>query len=333
MASYLMLRSPSANRTYAGEAAKLSAAELELTAPFASEIGPVRLAGVDYLSFTAEPDALDLDRVASQSSAWALFERQGGLLAPVELPSVDAFDDDLVTIPKYQGKTNEQFTRLLLNVTLSAVQRPADGPRQILDPMCGRGTTLTTAWLAGHDAYGVEPDDKALEAMGAFLKTWLKRKKLKHTAAFTPVRRDGKVIGRRFDAEAGPGRAARHLTVFTGDARDSAALYGKKKFDAIVTDAPYGIVHGSHSDVRGVTGKRDRSPAGLLQSSIPVWAGQLKQSGAIGVSWNTFGLSREDLASYFTDAGLTVCEGGPWEQFSHRVDSSIKRDLMVAVRA
>ena len=27
-------------------------------------------------------------------------------------------DDDLITIPKYPGKTNEQFTKLLLNVTV-----------------------------------------------------------------------------------------------------------------------------------------------------------------------------------------------------------------------
>ena len=32
----------------------------------------------------------------------------------------DRFDDDLLTIPKYPGKTNEQFTRLLLNVTLAS---------------------------------------------------------------------------------------------------------------------------------------------------------------------------------------------------------------------
>ena len=74
------------------------------------------------------------------------------------------------------------------------------------------------------------------------------------------------------------------------------------------------------------------TPAGLLREAIPVWASQLMHGGALGLSWNTFGLTREDLASLLTDAGLTVREGGPWERFAHRVDSSIKRDLMVAVK-
>ncbi|MDO4784494.1 MAG: site-specific DNA-methyltransferase [Propionibacteriaceae bacterium] len=329
MTDYLLLRSPSANRVYTDESAGLAAAELAVTSPTASGIEPVTLAGVSYLGFsTTHPD---LAVLAQQSSALALFERSGDLLRPVELPAANLFDDDLVTIPKYQGKTNEQFTRLLLNVTLAAVERPHDGPRQILDPLAGRGTTLTTAWLAGHDGFGVEADEKSFEAMAAFLTTWLRRKRLKHKAGITPVRREGKSIGRRFDAEVQAGKETLRLGVFTGDTRDSAALFGRKKFDAVITDAPYGVVHGSSSDVRGTFGKRDRSPAGLLKASIPVWAGQLKRGGALGISWNTYGLAREDLAAIMTGAGLRVCESGPWDGFAHRVDSAIKRDLMVGV--
>lgn len=53
--------------------------------------------------------------------------------------------------------------------------------------------------------------------------------------------------------------------------------------------------------------------------------------GALGLSWNTLGLAREDLAGHLADAGLVVQEGGAWERFAHRVDSSIRRDLIVAV--
>ena len=100
---------------------------------------------------------------------------------------------------------------------------------------------------------------------------------------------------------------------------------------AIVTDAPYGVAHGSTTDVRGTSGRRDRSPAGLLGEAIPVWASQLMHGGAMGIAWNTFGLTREDLAAKLTDAGLVVQAGGAWESFAHRVDSSIRRDLIVAV--
>ena len=333
MPRYLMLRTPSANRVYAGESGPLTAAELEITAPWASDIADVEVAGVNYLSFEA-PELDDAQRtvVTRQSACFALFLAEGDLLRPTRLPSAFALDDDLVTIPKYQGKTNEQFTQLLTGVTLAAVTREPTGPRQILDPLAGRGTTLSTALMLGHDAYGVEGDAKAFEQAAAFYKTYLRRKRIKHTADVRPVKRDNKAIGRRFDARIDLEEASLTLTSFTGDTRASADLFGKKKFDAIVTDAPYGVAHGATTDVRGTSGRRDRSPAGLLREALPIWSGQLMHGGALGLSWNTFGLTREDLASMLTDAGLTVCEGGPWERFAHRVDSSIHRDLIVAVK-
>ncbi len=333
--------SPAANRVYAGAAAELAAAELQVCAGV-DTVEPVSLAGVDYLGF--DPGSLDDERLAilaGQSASLALFERvespvgesEGPLLRPIALPDGDLLDDDFVTIPKYQGKTNEQFTRLLLNVTRAAADLPPDRPPTVLDPLCGRGTTLSVAWTMGLNAAGVEADVKAFEAMAAFWKTWLRRKRLKHSADTNPVRRDGKSLGKRFEATLRlPGSAPLTATVFTGDTRDSAMLFGKKKFELIVADAPYGVVHGSRTDVRGTSGRRDRSPAGLLAEALPVWAGQLAPDGALGLSWNTLGLAREDLAGMLSDSGLTVCDGGPWLRFGHRVDSSIHRDIMVARR-
>ena len=57
MPRYLMLRTPSANRVYAGESGPLTAAELELTAPFARDIEGANLAGVDYPAGFALPAA------------------------------------------------------------------------------------------------------------------------------------------------------------------------------------------------------------------------------------------------------------------------------------
>lgn len=333
MPRYLMLRTPSANRVYAGEAGPLSAAELQITVPMAQGVEDVEIGGVGYLAFeSADSGGTLLEFVARQSACFALFEEEGELLRPVRLPQAYVLDDDLVTIPKYQGKTNEQFTQLLLGVTLAAVTREPTGPRQVLDPLAGRGTTLSTALMLGHDAYGVEGDDKSFEQLASFYKTYLRRKRLKHTADVRPVRRDGRSVGKRFDAEIHTLGPTLHVTAFTGDTRQSADLFGRKKFDAIVTDAPYGVAHGAVTDVRGTSGRRDRSPAGLLREAIPVWAGQLMHGGALGLSWNTLGLARENLASMLTDSGLTVCTDGPWERFAHRVNSSIHRDLMVAVR-
>ena len=67
-------------------------------------------------------------------------------------------------------------------------------------------------------------------------------------------------------------------------------------------------------------------------SPIPVGAGQLPPGGSLGISWNTLGMPREDLAALLAGTGLEVLTGGAWDRFAHRVDSSIRRDLMVAVK-
>ena len=339
MPDHVLLLAPSSNRVYAGSAETLVAAELAILlgrhGPAAPAIQPVELAGVGYLGLDVpELDAELMSAVARLSALFALFRRDGDQLTPVAVPRPDLFDDDLVTIPKYPGKTNEQFTRLLLNVTLAALDREPAQPLSILDPLCGRGTTLSSGLILGHDVAGVDADLKAIEAYAAYLRTYLRRKRLKHTAEMSPVRREGKSLGRRLDVEVTPAGSDRRLklTVFSGDTRQSAVLYGKRRFDAVVADAPYGIVHGSQTDVRGVSGKRDRSPAGLLGEAVRVWAGQLRPGGVLGLSWNAFGLTRERLTTIAADAGLVAQSEGPHLRLGHRVDSSISRDVFVAVR-
>jgi SAM-dependent methyltransferase len=335
VADHLILLAPSANRVYASEADRLVAAELKimLGADDHPVIEPIALAGVGYLALAT--DNLNeeiLSALGRLSGFYAGFRREQDQLRPIEICRPDLFDDDLVTIPKYPGKTNEQFTRLLINVTLGSMRRPAGGPISILDPLCGRGTTLSTAMIFGCHAAGVEADLKAVEAYAAFLRTYCRRKRLKHTIDVSQVRREGKIIGKRLEAEVQPadreGPVA--LTVFSGDTRQSAALFGKRKFDAVLADAPYGVVHGSQTDVRG-GGKRDRSAAALISEALPVWAGQLKAGGALGLSWNTIGLRREQLLELVAGVGLEPLDFGPYRDFEHRVDASIRRDILVAI--
>jgi hypothetical protein len=337
VADHLILLAPSANRVYASEADRLVAAELKIMfGPHDHPpIGFVTLAGIGYLSLaTASLDERACWALGRLSGCYAAFRREHDRLQPIEVDRPDLFEDDLVTIPKYPGKTNEQFTRLLINVTLASLRRTRTGLVSILDPMCGRGTTLSTAMILGYNAAGVEVETKAVEAYAAYLSTYWRRKRLKHSLEVTPVRREGKIMGKRLEAEvipAGHGRPIA-LTVFSGDTRQSAALFGKRRFDAIVVDAPYGVVHGSQTNLRGVSGKRDRSAAALISEALPVWAGQLKTGGALGLSWNTIGLSRERLLECVAATGLTPLDFGPYRDFEHRVDSSIRRDIAVAIK-
>lgn len=339
--SYVLVQAPSANRVYAQATPKLAAAELSLTMPAARDVRPSQLAGVPAVEFRAEPKGVE--RFVMPSTGLLLFRRVDELLAPVEVGDSDFFPDDLVTIPKYQGKTNEAFTRLLLTLTLS--QSAGDGQLDVLDPMAGRGTTLLSAWQLGHNGYGVETEQRSVEALEAFIKTYLRRGRYKHDATNSPVRREGRSLGRRLDVNVRLPERKLAMTVFTGDTLDSAKLFGKKQFDIIVTDAPYGVVHGStthrpnpHKTANNRSGapqsaKRSRSPEELLAAAIPVWATQLRPGGALGIAWNILGLPRERLVGILRASGLEARDEGPWRDFEHRVDSSIVRDLVVASKA
>ncbi len=317
---HLLLLAPSANRVYAEAAPRLVAAEVTALCP-GLEVPETRVAGVDYLALSGPVDPAAVGRA---SAALALFATEGDLLRPVPLPRTDLFPDDLVSIQKYAGKTNEHLTRLVLNLTLAAVSRP--GPWTVLDPMCGRGTTLLTAWTLGHDAAGVERDEAAIEQLRGFLTTYLKRARLRHQVRMDRVRRDGIVLGKRLDVTASVSREL-SLSVMPGDAAESRQLWGKRTCDAFVTDAPYGVVHGAHAG-----GTRRRSPADLLAAALPGWAEQLRSGGALGIAWNTLGLPRDDLAELVSGVGLVPRLEAPYDALAHRVDSSIVRDVLVATK-
>jgi hypothetical protein len=337
-----MLILPSANRVYAGAAVELTRAELAMFSNAVlggalSEAVPTQLGGVSYLQF--EADALSgvaVSFIANVSGCYALFERSNGMLRPMDLPRLDRYDDDLISIQKYPGKTNEQFTKLLLNVTVMAsafATEMVDRKRAVLDPLCGRGTTLNQALMYGYDAAGVDLDQRDYDAYTTFIKTWLKRKRIKHKAVYDgPVRREGKTVGRRLQVSMAPSkdeyRAAQmqRLDVVCADTTRAPEFFKPGTFDVVVTDAPYGIQHGSRISAAGLT----RHPLALLAAAAPAWTTLLRPGGAVGVAWNALVAARDEAASVLAAAGLEPVESAPYQQFRHRVDQGITRDILVA---
>ena len=332
MPGYLVLLAPSSNRVYAGAAPEITAAEVEVLVSAGSPSGfggaePVTIAGVDYLLVTLGDD-VDPQVLGRLAATYAVFAREGDLLRPVAVASGRRFDNDLLTIPKYPGKTNEQLTRVLLNLTVAATDLPEGDRLCVLDPLAGRGTTLSWALTLGHDAAGVEVEQREVEAYAAFLTTWLRRKRLKHRIGVTTLRRSGQRLGEVLEAQIGRDDP-QSLVVHAADTMLTAELLQRRRVDVVVTDAPYGVAHGSRTGGRP-RGERDRSPAELLAAGIPVWVSVLRAGGALGIAWNTHGLARADLAAMCAGAGLEVCDDGPWTRFAHRVDAGIHRDLLVA---
>jgi Putative RNA methylase family UPF0020 len=343
MPAYAMLILPSANRVYADAAVQLARAELAVFSE--SVLGgrltpatPTKIGGVPYLEFEADGiGAGEAAFLGNVSALYALFERTaGGLLRPVETSRLDRYDDDLITIQKYQGKTNEQFTKLLVNVTLMAsafAGQMTSRRLAVLDPLCGRGTTLNQALMYGYDAAGVELDRQDFDAYRAFVTTWLKRKRVKHRAEYDgPVRREGKVIGRRLQvnlAAAKDDYRAGHtqrLDVISADTTTAADFFRPESFDIVVADAPYGVQHGSRTAASGLA----RRPGDLLAAAVPVWAGLLRPGGAVGISLNTLVAPRAQAAATLASAGLEPVESRPYLEFRHRVDQAITRDIVVA---
>jgi SAM-dependent methyltransferase len=335
MPQYALLILPAFNRVYGESSLRLTQRELAVFSDHAIENNVVNSAettigGVPYITFeTAEPlTQPDVALLSNLSSVYAVFGLEGDLLRPLNMQPLDRLSSDLITIQKYAGKTNEHFTKLLLNVTVLATDRSMSERLSVFDPMCGRGTTLNQALMYGYDAYGLDVDGKDFEAYTGFIKTWLRNKKLKHTAETVPIRRERALVGRRMNVTFGLSKEAvrsgdvQRLTMVNGDTLRSREFFKPRSFDVVVTDAPYGVQHGS----KGGSGL-SRSPLELLSQAVPVWAELLRPGGAMGISWNTYGGKSAELAKIFTSAGLQVME---YPDFEHWVDQAIVRDILVA---
>ncbi|MEV3922043.1 TRM11 family SAM-dependent methyltransferase [Actinomadura coerulea] len=350
MTAYGLLVSPSHNRVYAQAAADLVKAELAVFSERAlggrvRDLEETAIGGVPYVTFSADGlTEQDVRLLSNLSSLYALFQIEGDLLRPVALQPLDLFGSDLLTIQKYSGKTNEYFTKLLLNVTAMATDSPMDlidGRPRVFDPMCGRGTTLNQAMMYGLDAAGMDVDGKDFDAYAAFIKTWLKNNRVKHQAEIANVRREKAVLGRRLHVTLGASKEryksgeTMEITVVNADSLGAGRFFRPASFDLIVTDAPYGVQHGSRSKGAqpGKGGPRlSRSPVELLESAVPEWARLLRPGGAVGISWNTFVGRREQLAEILASSGLDVRDSDAYRGFRHRVDQAISRDLIVAAK-
>jgi hypothetical protein len=342
MPHYALLILPSANRVYADASVALAQAELEIFNGSVldgriSEVSASTIGGVPYVTFAAS-SLTDRDAafLANLSSIYALFQIETNLLRPIELRPLDRYDDDLITILKYSGKTNERFTKLLLNVTLlsSAFKdEMLERKFSVCDPLCGRGTTLNHALMLGYDVVGIDIDQKDFDAYSTFIQTWLKRKRLKHHVEYdAPVRREGKVVAKRLQIRLAATKEdykadkTQHLDLVNADTTKSLEFFKPGTFDLVVADAPYGVQHGSQTAAQGLA----RSPLGLLAAAAPVWARLLHGGGAVGISWNTFVAHRDQAAEILTNAGLETLDSSPYLAFRHRVDQAINRDIIVA---
>jgi hypothetical protein len=352
MPTYRLLIHPSASRVYARAAPALAAAELRTVADLvrpgligAVEVGTTGRAS--SLRFTTD-GALDDDTariVATGAGALALFEERAGgdagagpLLAPLDVAPLACHPDDLLTTLKYAGKTNEQFTALMVNLALAASARGfaavlAGEPVRLLDPLCGRGTTLNQALLYGLDAMGIEHRDKEVEAYLGFVRQWLRDHRVKHRSESRTLRKGPhrERTARRVTvtiAAGGAGGRDQVLDVVGDDTLSARDHLKGSSVDVAVGDLPYGVQHGARTGEWGSS----RNPATLLHDALPVWRGVLRGGGALCVAFNTNVIERDEVDALLVASGFDLVAAVTDGRFAHRVDRAIRRDLALAVK-
>jgi len=334
MNTYAILKNPAHSRVSFSGSDILAINELTAVASniFAKNIRSSIIGGVPYVLFDCDTALSEsaVTAVSRLSFVYTIFEiAQEEMLKPITLNPNYFLDSELSGILKYTGKTNELFTRLMINLAQLHIKNPSD-ILNILDPMAGKGTTLYEALMQGHNAYGVEVDDKMPGESVIYLKKYLETAKHKHEnhtekvsgqgemGKFTSIRNQIKIAG------------TCHFEMVAGDTRNILAYFKKNQFHAIIADLPYGVQHGSKSSQNKKGTAITRNAMGLISEALPGWVRVLKPGGVIVLAWNLFLIAKHEMVELLAVHGFTIPDLGA--DFSHRVDQAIDRDLIIGVK-
>ena len=332
---YALLVKPHANARYTQSLRKLAIAELQcLLAAWDVPAEPswTEIAGTSFLTFEAEElSPLAWQTVSGHSAICFAVVREGIFLRPVPLAKRKYLPDDLPEVLKYKGKTNSDFTSMMIHCACAVSDFARDpGPLTLLDPLCGRGTTLFCALEAGHHGIGVDLDAKAVAEADVYFSRYLQYHHIKHER-------------QRANATLGQGRNApefrytlantpesyrqgecRTLRLFAGDTREADRMAGKESCHLLLADLPYGVQHAPRA------GKAISSLREFLSDALPAYYAALKAGGAIALSFNIYTLPRSEIAHMMQNAGFKVQTHPPYHDFSHWVEQAVNRDFVVA---
>lgn len=333
---YGILLWPHANARYQTESARLAHAELAIMLRHicpGSTIAEELRSDINIFEFET-PAALTADQTAKLSGhslMYALFEIHGEMLKPVCGRGEAYLGADLPGILKYKGKTNEQFTEMVINTALysSAFAGMANEKLRFMDPMCSRGTSLFLALNRGWDADGTDISAPDIRELHQFFKRYLEYHRVKHTyekRSFT-VKNSKPVSAHEFIFANTPDnyRSGKTSRIRYGecDCGKITSCFGKNRYHVIVSDLPYGVQHSAGKE----------SFEGLLKRVMPVWRDALLPGGAIALSFNANTIKPRLLRDIMADSGLTVMSGGEYDGFSHWVEQAVTRDIVIGVRA
>ncbi|MDN3648094.1 hypothetical protein QWZ13_04145 [Reinekea marina] len=310
MIRYALLINPQAQGAYFKDT--LSVAQAEFQAVIGDEAIEHKPVGPFHF-FHANLSEVQLKQAIRLSFVQGVFQVEADQLIPLDCEADFQLHDDFVFGSKYRGKTNEHLTQLLLNVGLANLPTQ-NQPINILDPMCGRGTTLLWALRYGLNAKGIEQDVKAVDDIKQSLKKWTKLHRQKHKILEGFIgKANKKGLGKFLEFSTNDQK----MRIINGDSRDAATLIKSEKFDLIISDLPYGVQH--------FTTDKTRNPLAVIDECIPGWKKALKKNGAIVLAFNSYIPKRAELIECFENHGFKA------QAFTapHRMSESIVRDILV----
>lgn len=293
---------------------------------------PEHFGNCTFLSMESEElsDSV-LQFLAGHSCLLLMFTRNGHAFSPLPFQAASFMGPDLPEILKYKGKTNPAFTRMMINCALSAARLLPSERVRVLDPVCGRGTTLYVSLCMGMHCAGIESRSGETAEADRYLQRYCTTLRLKfRRRAFSETVGGRGCPGVEYelapDTERFRQGDVRVLQLFTADSLLSPALLKKRPPDLIIADLPYGVQHapthqGSLSDFQE-----------MLSSVLPAWAQTLKAGGTMALSFNLFTLPRHRVISALKDAGMTPLETPLYASFAHEVEQAVRRDFVVALK-
>jgi tRNA G10 N-methylase Trm11 len=256
---------------------------------------------------------------------------QNGALVPLERHVQGVLPDDLPHVHKYKGMTNADFTLMMLHCAkaASAFARTQQALR-VMDPMCGKATTLFCAMCEGNEAVGVETDIKSIQEAASYYERFLKFHKIKHKRSEASRTLAAGGSARCFSFEAAQDTQAMKdgrkikLEMIHGDAARTREMVKANSVHLIVSDLPYGVQHAPKEN-GGMS-----SLGRLLSRVAPGCVHALKPGGAAAFAFNLNTLRRKDVEQALADAGMEVLTEGPYADFSHWVEQAVDRDVVIA---
>ena len=340
---YAILSNPGHNRVYFETSLKLSVSEFNLISQKISvECGNVQiqiLFSIPYLTFetNSELTQSDIRVVSDLSFVYALYKVEmidnDLYLKPIEKKEDYFIDDSMSTILKYTGKTNELFTRMMINIAYYSQSNTQN--IKLLDPIAGKGTTLYEGYIRGYHVFGVEIGERVANESYHFVKRFLETARYKFNYSSMKIPGPNKSFSAQrhtFIAaktkEDMKNKHTKTIELIAGNSQYVDKFFKKNYFDMIVGDLPYGVQHGNVTNEK--QSSLTRNPAELLNACLPSWRDVLKPNGVIVLAWNTNVLPRNKMEQIFQEKGMLVRNDEMYLQFAHRVDQSILRDVIVA---